>query len=310
MRSRHIFWGLILILIGALFILKNLDIIYFSWGALLRLWPVLIILLGISLLPIKTGGKLLISAIAIIIAVVLMFNNDYYWHWKPIRFGNGWYFGYHDDRDYDEYDWESEQISEPYREDIEKAVLNFDAAIGEFRINSTTEKLLDFEKEGNMGPYRFSTQSKNGKYYINLDLKDNFFRGSKFKNKANVKLNSKPLWELDIDVAAADIEMDLSPFKVKELSIDGGASDIEIKLGDLVDEVNLNIDAGATSILMMIPESFGCELDASTFLTNRDFEGMEKYKDGIYRSYDFNSAEKKIFIEMDAAITNIIIKRY
>ncbi len=309
MRSRHIFWGLILILIGALFILKNLEIIYFSWGALLRLWPVLLILLGISLLPIKTGGKLLFSAIAIIIALVLMFNSDHYWHWKPIRFGNGWYFGYHHD-DYEEYDWQSEEITEPYNEDIGKAVLIFDAAIGEFTINSTTEELLDFEKEGNMGPYRFATQSKGGKYYITLDLKDNFLRGSKLSNKANVKLNKNPEWELDIDVAAADIEMDLTPFKVRELNIDGGASDIEIKLSDLLNEVAMNIDASASSISILIPEDFGCELDASTVLTNRDLEGMEKYKDGIYRSFDFNNSQKRVYINMNAAIADISIEKY
>jgi predicted membrane protein len=48
-KSNNFFWGIILILLGALFLLQNLD--YLDFGDVIaRYWPVFIILLGIQLL--------------------------------------------------------------------------------------------------------------------------------------------------------------------------------------------------------------------------------------------------------------------
>ena len=34
MKAKNIIWGLVLVLIGVMFILKNLDVIYFSWHSI------------------------------------------------------------------------------------------------------------------------------------------------------------------------------------------------------------------------------------------------------------------------------------
>ncbi len=310
MKYKNVFWGVILIIIGTLFILKNLDVVYFTWASLLRLWPVLLILWGISIIPTKNTVKLLLSLVVVALAISLMVNNRYQWRWD-FRIGDNWRYEYHDDKYYRDYgEWETQQIYEPYDNDIESVYLKFDAAIGEFSIEQTTTHLMEFQKEGNLGPYEYATQQKGDKLLLELDLEKHLFRGSNFKNEAFIKLNTEPNWDLDIDVGAAEIDLDLSPFKIRKLDIDGGASSIDIRIGDLLDDTELNIDAGASSITIFVPEESGCELDVSSFLTSRDFEGFEKIEGGLYRTENYRESNSKVMITVDAAITSFTVRRY
>ena len=46
-----------------------------------------------------------------------------------------------------------------------------------------------------------------------------------------------------MDIGAADVEMDLTPFKVEKIDIDGGACAIELKLGDKYKKTYVKIEA-------------------------------------------------------------------
>jgi len=68
-----IFWGILLVAFGFLWLGRSFGIFYFHWFNVLKLWPLLIIWLGISLLPIKQVWKNVCSFIILAIAVVLIF---------------------------------------------------------------------------------------------------------------------------------------------------------------------------------------------------------------------------------------------
>jgi hypothetical protein len=50
MRNDRLFSGLVLIIIGAIFLLNNFGVIDFHWGNLFRLWPVFLVIGGINLM--------------------------------------------------------------------------------------------------------------------------------------------------------------------------------------------------------------------------------------------------------------------
>jgi len=66
----------VLIIIGILFIIRNLGWVDFSWWGVFRLWPVLLILWGISVIPIKNYLKLILSFVALLVAVVFLWKYD------------------------------------------------------------------------------------------------------------------------------------------------------------------------------------------------------------------------------------------
>ena len=50
MKSEKIMPGIILVIIGALFLLNNYNVINFHWSNILHLWPIFLIVGGVNLL--------------------------------------------------------------------------------------------------------------------------------------------------------------------------------------------------------------------------------------------------------------------
>jgi len=72
-KDKGIFWGLLLVAFGLLWLGKSFDFFHFHWCNVLRLWPLLIIWLGISLLPIERIWKNVSSFVILAIAIALIF---------------------------------------------------------------------------------------------------------------------------------------------------------------------------------------------------------------------------------------------
>ncbi len=306
MKYKNVFWGVILVVLGILFILKNLSLIYFTWGDIWSLWPVLLILWGISILPLKSGLKLLLSLVAVVIAVLVIAERN-----------GGWDNRIYWNRDHDEMyserwekqQWSDQQVAEPWNADIEKVRLVFEAAAGTFEINGTTDELFEFTHEGNLGPYEMKVSGLESERKIKLELTETNVQVGRVRNYAEMMLNTNPVWYIDIHAGAARIKLDLSPFKVEDLDIEGGASSLDVKLGDLSEDLTVNIDAGVSSLTLRIPESVGCEIETDSFLTSRNFKGFDKVESGRYQTGNFEDSNKRIFINIDTAISSIKIIR-
>jgi len=312
MSYRKIFWGVVLVIIGILFILKNVGLIFFDWGTIWRLWPLILILWGVSLIPVKDYMKLILSVVAIALSIWLVNRYD----------KSGYYdFGWDKDRHSFHYDLDDDKwndgsaVQELFQSDdstIQRVELNLDAAAGDFSLNDSTpdNKLMTFWKKGNIGNYSMTSNDDSSTRVISLSINDSHVRLKNNGNRVKLGLSTRPVWDFDFDIGAASIRFDLSKYKVGKLKIDGGASSIDVKMGDLNELTNIDIDAGASSIDLRIPESVGAELKTETVLSSRNFEGFDKISSGLYRTKNFSQASKKIFIDIDAGVSSLSIRRY
>ncbi len=318
MKFRNIFWGIILIFIGILGILNNLDIVDLSWHKLLALWPVILILWGISVLPVKDLIKTLLVVVTLLLSLFYISTeavdtydrfNSFGWHVHTFK----------DDYFYDD-DTGDSLISGkntgsfliPFPENIKTASLVVDAVAGEFDLNDTTTNLATFKINNKYLARKYTyfvkTQGDNAKVNITFKKHENIKLG-RHEGKAVLKLNTKPVWSLKFNAGAADLEMDLSQFKVKKVDIDAGAASIDVKIGDKLKDVDVDIDAGASSITLRIPEKVACVIDVNTFLSDKTFDGFEK-KNGKYYSYNYENNDTVIKISIDSAVSDVNIKRY
>ena len=278
MNNKNVFWGVLLVVVGALFIFSNLGFFDFSFRAIFDMWPALLILWGVSMLPIKGGLKTILSIVAVLLAVFVATTRDYSDHWtshlgRNIQVGD---FDWEDSED-DEYSSENTNtysINEDYAESIKTAILTMDIAAGKFRIEDTTEFLIDFEAENNLGQYKDEVMKNGSTTEIYVRLEDGNFKSGKNKNRAYIKLNTQPVWEMKLDVGAADFVADLRDFKVSRVEIDGGASSIKIKIGDRQEETNIDIESGASAVKIYVPESAACEVVSNTVLSDLDLDGF------------------------------------
>lgn len=306
MKFRNIFWGIILILIGVLFILQNLNVIDFEWVRLWRLWPVLLVLWGISILPANNWIKSGLLVVVLAGSVYFMLDRTIDWRadHKYIK---------HFNFELDENDNVINQdFSIPYEDSVPNAYLQFDAAAGSFYISDTTTDLLSFTKRGRGGKYKYAVKRSEDKASIYIDREgDNInFNSENKSSKIKLALNKEPVWDVELDIGAAKLDFDLSEFKVKKLDLDGGAASFEIKLGDKYPKTNVNIDAGASEIVLKVPSTSGCDLNLSTVLSGKTIKGFEKVDHGHYRTSNFEEAENKIYLSVDAAISSYTITRY
>jgi len=301
MKFRNIFWGVILVFIGVLFLLQNFDVIHFAWRSLWRLWPVVLVLWGVSIIPANNWIKTGLVVIILSGSVYFMINQSVTWNDQENYDFEAW----------DDYDSSLDQAySLGYEDSIPYANLSFEAAAGTFNISPSTDNLLDFETKGGKVKYNYNVSKTDSVTRIKIERENVNIGHKNNKHEAMLKLNTDPAWELDFDAGASAMDLDLSEYKISSLDIEGGAASFKIKLGDALPETKVNIEAGASSIEILVPESSGCDLKISSVLTDRNLEGFEKTDRGHYRTSNFDETQNKIYINVEAAVSSYSIIRY
>jgi hypothetical protein len=313
MKYRHVFWAVILIAIGTLFMLNNFGVLEFGFRALWSLWPLILILWGISILPIRDSIK--VVALVAVVALTVAFFNQISERSTWFRFNNFHGFSNRDWNDEDEDEpgtgnYQPQNLSVPFDSLTKKGVLRLEAAAGNFNLQGVTSDFLSFDKTGDIGNYSLTTTDENGRKNISLSLEKSGIRHSVSENKVDIRLSEKPSWNLDFDIGAAEIMMDLRDYKIDTTSIDAGASSIEIKIGDRNPLTVMTFNAGASSIQVDIPKTSGCQIKSESFMISKEFEGFSKKGDGIYQTDNFASAGNKVYLTIKTAISKIEINRY
>jgi hypothetical protein len=305
MKSENLFWGVILITLGVLIGLRNFDIFYFTWGSLFRLWPLLLVFVGISLLPVKSGLKVVLTFIAIAVGILILASNprsgSLWWNWTDkVKI----------EKEPEEQRWIEQDLQEDFQEGTTNAVLRLDAAAGYFVLDGVTSGLYAFEIEGNSGLFEATTRQPNEHTtIIRLNQKDFRARGN-LKSTVMMKLNDIPVWDFNVNAGAAKIEMDLTPFIVEKVNIDGGASAIELKIGERSNRTQIKIQAGASGISIKVPETSACEIDTKTVLSSKNMLGFNQIESGLYQTPNFSDSVNQIHIQIDAAVSGVKIERY
>ncbi|MBN1199178.1 MAG: hypothetical protein JXA23_07485 [Bacteroidales bacterium] len=313
MKFRNLFWALILIAIGLMFLFSNFGWLDFHWVSIWRLWPLILVFWGISILPIKDLFKFIL-VIAFIALTFIFFNRIT----EP-----RWFFTFHDhnwswsDEDY----WEKDDSPRSFSYSTQiltvdmdtlphKAVLKMEAAAGKFKVDGETSDMLSFKKEGDIGDYSMTTKKVDEKTLITISLEKNSKVRRVKKNYVDIKLNREMVWDLDFDIGAAAVNMDLRDYKIDTARIDAGAASLKIKLGTLQPVTYVSYSAGAASLEVMIPKESACEIHTESVLVSNDFEGFIKKGDGVYQTSNFPEGTNTIILKIESAVSSLKVERY
>jgi len=191
MKYKHVFWGLVLISVGVLFILNNFGIFEFGWRTLWSLWPLILIFWGISILPVKEWMK--IAGLVVVLTFTILFFQRLTQHapWMHFRhFDRGsWSDNWdnNDDEDSGQANYNEQHLSVPFDSVSRKGVLNLKAAAGNFRLNGQTNDFLDFNKKGYIGDYSLTTSDENAVKQITLRTQESHINGSFRKNQVDIR---------------------------------------------------------------------------------------------------------------------------
>lgn len=328
MKSDKLVPGAILVLLGVVFLLDNFHVINFDWMNILYLWPIFLIMGGISLVfagnrsPLATILKL---AVVIGCFALLVFGNfGKRYHFWP----NAWTF-HSDDYDNDNDDDDSDTTNtdqgvvkiggdktfkEEYSAGIKHARLNITGGATVYNLSDTTADLFNATTQELYGKYTLNHSKEDSVYVLNLDLKNNkgfhFDSDDRKNNRADIKLNTNPVWDIDATAGAAHLNFDLSKFKIKSLSLSGGAASFDVKLGVPVGSTNVEVAAAASRIVISVPKGTACRISSNTGLSSNEFDGFSKKSDNDYETDGFDAAKNRILIHMSGGISDFKVNRY
>ncbi len=301
MKVSRLFAGLLIVILGIALFLSNFDVLELNWHFMFRLWPILLVFAGISVLVSDSKLKTVLFAITSLLVLLWIFSV------ASVGWGNFHNIFHRDGRPA-----HLQELSQDMDKDIRHARLSLNAGAGSFSLSDSTSDLFYAHTESNVGTYSLNADKDGSSENLDLSFEgsENHWHFGNTKNDVEMKLNTKPDWELSMDVGACSVDFDLTPYIVRTARLKAGASSIKVKLGDKADTSHLNINAGASTITIYVPSSSGCEIEDNAQLSSKSFPNFSKLDDSTYRTSNFESSKKKILITVEAGVSSIKVRTY
>ncbi|MCL6581427.1 MAG: toast rack family protein [Firmicutes bacterium] len=260
--STRVFWGVVLVLTGALLLATNLapfDV--HLWPVVWKVWPLLLVLWGVAILlrPAKTVGAVITAALVLAaFAAVALYAASYptaeesrtgIWRLLPELPGR-------------EQRYTLEQPLEP---DVTQARLHLAFGAGELTVkgDAAQDRLATgtLEYVGSPPDVRYSRSDQTTDLGLGLRGRTVWFGASDIE--WDIQLGRVPAWVLELDLGATEAELDLSALRVTELDLEAGASSVELRLGDAGVDTQARFKLGAAKMRLDLPRSVGVRVTVS-----------------------------------------------
>lgn len=241
--------GLVLVVFGLSVLFANLG--WTEWSfvfALLNLWPLLLIIVGLYLLLGSTRPTL-----AMILTVLLVLGGVGL-AWAERDSARGFFKG--------PGAVSTNEISGPPAERFEKGNLGVDAGALELNIaGESTGSTARGEFRSRFDPV-VASFTHGDTYELKIGQKAGStvslpFGWGEENERLDLSLDPNLAWTVDVDVGAADVDIDLEEVLLDRLTLDAGASSTNITIGPRVVEegATVELDGGAASFTIYLPRS-------------------------------------------------------
>jgi hypothetical protein len=313
MKTEKIIWGLIFIFVGTVFMLDNFDVINFYWGSVWRFWPIIFILIGVNMLlsrfANRTTGPILAGVITLLVLAFIGYQGSI-----P-REGRGWlHVEFDNDKRSRNADWNSvNTFNEPYT-DSKSASLTVKGGATVYTLTDSTSSLFQADVKEPYGGYTLEKTSLDSVDVLEFRKRDKKGRGFKMddfeSNQTRLRLNSKPVWDITVEMGAGETNFDLEQFRVRSLIFEGGAASFRAKIGSREPLTKVSVATGVASVEIEVPEASGCRIVVDSGLSSKDFSGFKKQADGTYQTSNYETAANKIDISLKGGLSSFEVKKY
>jgi hypothetical protein len=240
---RGLFWPLVLITLGLIFLLANLGYLGpVSLVALLSLWPLLLILAGIDIAFARRWpvGALAAEVAVIGFGLVLVAT-------QPGLSPSGWLgFAIRDD------DGQAD-VAVP-RDGTQSFTLRTNGGAGHFTLSGGSAQLVEAHSDRSDLRLRRSTRSGRAEIRIDQGVSSGPRFGGRPGTNADVKVASDVTTSLDINYGAGECLIDLRDVRVSDARMNVGASSLELTVPKPSGEVPVTVNAGASSVVVIVPD--------------------------------------------------------
>jgi hypothetical protein len=330
---RSLFWPIVLISVGVIWLLRNMGVISAeNLAVLFRLWPLLLIVIGLDLLVGRqspaVGALIGIGTVVLIVALMLV---------GPSIGLTG-----------PSLEVKLDQYAEPL-DDATSAAVQLDLAVAQATIAPLTDSAELFTAEvAHVGELEYKTEGQTHKV---ISLKEQSYTaadGSAFLARLFGDENQKLYWniglspdvplQLTINSGVGQGNFDLSSLQLTALSVNGGVGQINLQLPSVeaaydvnisngAGELNvsiadgaalsLNISGGVGSVTLDIPDDAAVRLEGSSGVGSinvpANFHRLNEAQsgpgdNGTWESPNFSAAARQIIITYNGGVGDLTVR--
>jgi len=292
---RGVFWPLLLIVIGLVFLLANFGLIApLSALALLSLWPLVLILAGIDIAfgqrwPL---GVLALDVLIIAFGVALVASQPTIMTpLGPVAFfersaGPG-----------------VSSVLAPHG-DATALTLHLNGGAGTFNVSGGGSDLVSATSDQQNLVLR--TSGRSDRPDVRIDQSDQGPRfGGGVPTHVDVKIASDLPTSFDMNAGAGEFVVDLRDVKLTDARINVGAASLRIVLPKPTGDVSIVVSAGASNLVIEVPEGVEARVNASGALVslhsdNPRISGSE--------TSGYSSAKDRVTVRISAGASSVAIR--
>lgn len=289
-KKNNIILGVIIVFIGIFLLLYNLDFIRWSiFEVAFDLWPLILIAVGASI--VFNDNKTIKTLIWIVFFVIIIAYGFYlqYSRYQLPPVNN------------------TPNMTYELNDKLKTATLDLDLSAVNLKINSSSDiNLFDgYVENPNVDKkIDYLNNGENAQIILKERTKGINFKGNK-GYESNLYLSDKVYWDIDGDIGAVSGNMDFRNIRVTNVDFDFGAGDINLLFGNNVENLNVDIEAGATNISVTVPENLGVRVKLDGGLKHSNLKDLNwKLVNDWYMSPNYESSISKASINVDMGVGN------
>ena len=297
-RRPSLFWPIILIGVGVVFLLSNLGIITGNpWPVIWRLWPLLLIVIGLDILLGRRAG--VGSLISAVLALLVVGGVLWVLIAKPTLPGLT-FSG----------ELQTKQIEYPLK-DIQSAKVSIGFTTGTNQLNALSDSSNLIEGAiRHYGTLNFSAADSAGLATIGLhssDVSFGFPFGDGSQERWDVSLNPKVAYDLDLDMGVGQSTIDLTKLTLTAGRINAGVGTTDLRLPS-TGKFTMSIDGGVGTVRIHLPGKMALHVEVDTGIgTFNPGSRLRSVGDNIYETEGFSSADNASTLRVKAGVGTISV---
>jgi hypothetical protein len=296
-RRPSLFWPIVLIGLGVLLLLQNLNLLPPNvWEALVPLWPVLLIVLGLDMFVGRrsVGGAILVVLLSTLIVVAAL-------TWAALRAQQlppG----------------ETRGLIQTYRGAKEVSVeLDFD--VGELNVSALTGSDYLMEGEAKNGPGESAEQSyavEDGEGQLTLSQKRNplyapFLSGRDSTSRWDIRLAAKVPVTLKVNTGVGSASLDLSGLNLTALDLTTGVGRTSV-IFPASGPLTARVKAGVGDVILTVPADVPTRITVTSGLTQVRIPARFSRDGNVYTTVGFSPSGHYLELEVSAGIGSVTVK--
>jgi hypothetical protein len=310
-RSTSVVFPLLLIGIGALFLMTRWMPEFDPWPVLWKYWPLLLILVGAGMFwdsaqrrnnpesaPLFPVG----STIGTLLFIVVLGFLILHWHgpsghdWMHVSAGNG---------------RRSHETQNVELKDAKAVRMTVNMPAGELHIEGGAMQLMegDFSQSASWAAPAVDYEVENGVGTLSINQSSANQLVTNSDNIWKLKVNDHVPLELEIDVGAGQGNLNLANVDLTRLELNIGAGQANVDLtGERGKDLQADIHGGVGEAIIRLPKNIGVVATVHGGLGSVDVHGL-KEDDGEYTNAAYGKSSNTIHLTVEGGIGHIKLEQ-